>query len=181
MSDEDRSRKSWRDIDKQRDGSMHRKDDRGLGGPGGKRGGPRSQKSYRAALDRLFESGKIADLVEQKAPGETADDAGSESRLKKLARIKKATGRDEITKEVDAYLKESELPEDLEILGQVLEHRNPTRQLEAMEGIDRLLDRERPKRYRAMVGQLKMIRDMGDDREMVQLANRLIDRLEKTS
>ena len=35
--------------------------------------GPRSEKSYRAALDRLFDSGKIADLVNTKSISSAID------------------------------------------------------------------------------------------------------------
>ena len=47
-----------------------------------------------------------------------------------------------------------------------------------MERIDKLLETETPKRTRAMLGQLKMIRDIGDEPEMVQLAKKLIEQLD---
>jgi hypothetical protein len=174
MSDEERPRKSWREIDKAKDRSRHRQDEK----PAGERKrGPGSQKSYRAALDRLFQTGKIAQLVDQRAPGSTAEGAG-ETRLKMLARIKQAVGRDAITQEVDAYLQGHELPDDMEILEKALEHRRVALRLEAMQRLERLLDREQPRRRRAMVAQLKLIRDLGDDPELVELATRLIPRLE---
>lgn len=174
MSDDDRPRKSWREIDKGRDHSSHRQEDRPRGG----KGAALKNRSYRAALDRLFESGKIADLVEERAPGSKAAAAGGETRLKMLEGLKKATGRDQISKQLDAYLASYEFPEDMEILGLALEHRNPSTQLEAMERIDKQLDLEKPRRCRAMVGQLKMIRDTEYDEELVELAKKLIDRLE---
>ncbi len=174
MSDDDRPRKSWREIDKGRDHSSHRQDERPQGG----RQNAQKNRSYRAALDRLFDSGKIADLVEERVPGTKAAVAGGEDRLKMLTSLKKATGRDQITKQLDAYLASYDFPEDLEILGLALEHRNPSTQLEAMERIDKQLDHEKPRRCRAMVGQLKMIRDTEYDEELVELAKKLIDRLE---
>lgn len=177
MSDDERPRRSWREIDRNKDRSAHRKEERPEGG--GRRGGPRRERSYRAALDRLFDSGKIAELVEQKAPSSEGDAGGGDNRIKALARIRDAAGRDEVTREVDAYLKQwDRLPDDLEVLARLLEHRDPGLQLEAMERIDGLLERERPKRTRAMLGQLRMIRDVGDDPELVSLARRLIERLE---
>lgn len=177
MSDDDRPKRSWREIDRRKDGSSHRREERrDVGGRGPR--GPRREKSYKAALDRLFDSGKIADLVEEKSGG-AADSQGGENRIKALAKIKNAASRDDVTAAVDAYLASwAELPDDMETLARVLEHRNPTWQLDAMERIDRLLETERPRRTRAMVGQLKMIRDIGDEPEMVQLAKRLIERLD---
>lgn len=177
MRDDDRPKKSWREIDKTRDRSTHRRDDR----PGGglKPRGPRSQKSYRAALDRLFDSGKIGDLVEEKAPSSgDAPAEGGENRFKALRKIKEAVGRDAITKAADAYFKHFELPDDLEALGQLLEHRDEGRQLEAMERIAALLEQgEKPRRSRAMVGQLKLIRDLSGDPRLEKLAGRLLDLL----
>jgi hypothetical protein len=172
--DEERPRKSWREIDNARDRSAHRREER----PGGaeRKRGPGSQKSYRATLDRLFETGKIAELVD--GPG-ASEGPESESRIRMLARIEKAMDKDSICREVDAYLaKFGELPDDLEILGKVLEHRDAERQRQAMERIDKLLDSARPKRQRAMVAQLKIIRDLAYDKEMTQLAGKLIGRLE---
>jgi len=173
MSDEERPRKSWREIDKAKDRSRHRQEDRPVRE---RRSGPGSQKSYRATLDRLFKTGKIAELVEQRAPGTTGE-SGGETRLKQLARIKQAVGRDAVTQEVDAYLEGNELPDDMEILEKVLEHRRAALQLDAMQRIERLLDREPPRRARTMMAQLKLIRDLGDDPELAQLATRLISRL----
>jgi hypothetical protein len=176
MSDDERPKRSWREIDRRKDRSAHRQEDRRDQEGRGPRG-QRRERSYKAALDRLFESGKIAELVEQKGGG--GGEAQGENRIKALARIKNAGNRDEVTAAVDEYLKGwNELPDDMEVLGRALEHRNPTWQLDAMERIERLLETERPRRTRAMVGQLKMIRDIGDDNEMVELAQRLIDRLE---
>jgi hypothetical protein len=172
----DRDKKSWKEIDRMRDGSGRRADRPPMGGQAK---AARDQKSYRAALDRAFETGKIADLVAVKAPA-VAKAAGvtqDKNKLKLLAKIRDATGRDDVTTAVDVWLKDDELPDDMEILARVLEHRDPSQQLDAMNRIDALLDTTKPKRARAMIGQLKMIRDLGDDPEMADLATKLLDRL----
>jgi len=186
MSDDERPRRSWRDVDRQKDRSAHRKEERRDGDRGPR--GPRREKSYRAALDRLFESGKIAELVQQKDPTAAAEQGG-ENRIKALAAIRNATGRDELTAALDAFVAKfgaaeegggrlAALPDDMEVLGQALQHRDPNVQLEAMERIDALLERERPKRTRAMLGLLRMIRDVDEDPDLTRLAKRLIERLE---
>ncbi len=179
MSDRDRPRKSWREIDKARDGSSHRKD-RPDASMLSRKGSGRSQQSYRAALDRLFDSGKIADLVDQKEPDEARPkkDNQGESRIKMLRKIRDAGDRDEVTKVADAYIKQFDLPDDIDVLPRLLEHRDPEVQRQTMERMDTLLDESQPKRTRAIVGQLKMIRDFADDQEMMELANKLIDRLD---
>ena len=178
MSDEERPRKSWREIDRGRDRSAHRRDEKPA--QEGRKRGPGSQKSYRAALDRLFTSGKIGELVAERAPGALPGaDADDENRLKLLQRVRNATGRDEITRELDAYLAKFALPDELEILEKALEHRPPELQLQAMGRIESVLDAgTEPRRKRGMVGQLKLIRDLGEDAELTTLASRLLTRLE---
>jgi len=176
MSDDERPRKSWREIDKQKDRSQHRKEEKPVVE---KKRGPGSQKSYRSQLDRLFETGKIADLVAQRAPGAAGGEPGGENRIKMLGAIKRAMDRESITRELDAYLaKFGELPDELEILEKALDHRKLSLQVDAMRRIDALLDREQPKRKRTMVGQLKLIRDVSGDDEAEGLAKKLLGRLE---
>jgi hypothetical protein len=167
MSDE-RPRKSWREKDRQKDRSQHRRDDAASGALSGRRR-ERSQKSYRAQLDRLFDSGKIGQLVED----EGASDAGS-SRLKLAKAITNAEGRDAVTKAVDAYMAEHELPDDIELLAKLLEHRDESVQLEGMRQMKLAVQHERPRRTRGIIGQLKLIRDVTDDDEARELADGLI-------
>lgn len=64
MSNEERPKRSWREIDKARDGSSGSNSGR----PASERGGPheeRSQKQYRAALEALFERGEIGKLADK--------------------------------------------------------------------------------------------------------------------
>ena len=169
---EDRPKKSWREIDRKKDRSTHRPEERPqAGGPRRQR----SQKSYRAALDRLFESGKIGELIDEPPKDDASPE--DEGRLKLLRKIKAAEGRG-VVDAVDAYVAHYELPLDADVLAKVLEHRNPTRQLEALEKLIELTDQETPRRSRAIVGQLKLIRDTGDDPELIDLAKRLLDRLD---
>jgi hypothetical protein len=101
-----------------------------------------------------------------------------EGRLKLQRKIKSAEGREVIIAAVEAYLAQYELPLDADVLAKVLEHRDPSRQLQAMEKLVELTDQEKPRRTRAIIGQLKLIRDTGDDPELIELAKRLLDRLE---
>lgn len=173
MSD-DRPRKSWRDIDKMRDKSRHRDDRDGPVGLGPR--GQRSQKSYRAALDRLFESGRIGELVDQKSPG--SEKPSRENRIKLMRQVRDAVGRDEVTRAVDRLVDAFGLPDDWDVLVRVLEHREAPRQLQAMERMDALLEQDaRPRRTGALLGQLKMIRDFSGDPDLEDLATRLIDRI----
>lgn len=168
---EDRPRKSWRDIDKAKDGSNHRQGERPKGG---RKGEERSQKSYRATLDRMFESGKVAEMVQE--ADEKSGDADTTNRFALMREITQAEDPATIGKAVDAYLKEFELPEDADVLAKVLEHKNPDLQLDAMELLVQLAERgEEPKRVRTAIGRLKYIRDTADFPKMERIAQSLID------
>ena len=174
----ERPERNWRDVDRKKDQSAHRQDGRPAAGNAQR---PISQKGYRAALDRLFDSGRIGSLVEQSgSPSKDADanSTGDDSRLKMLRKIRDAEGRPAVTQAVDSYLKQYELPDDAEVLAKVLEHRDIERQREAIERLLVITERDKPKRARALLGQLRFIRDIGDDPELSRLAETLIERLD---
>lgn len=170
MSD-DKPRRSWRDLDRQRDRSTHRREEPRQGGPARHE---RSQKSYRATLDRLFESGKISKLLDDPSPtaGEGSD------RLPLLRAVQQAEGRDAVTGALDAYLARYELPDEFEVLEKALEHRSASVQLKALEGLEGLLARERPRRTRGLIGQLKLIRDATSEERLRELATSILERLD---
>lgn len=180
MSDE-KPRRSWRDLDRQRDKSAHRRNE--PGGLGAARQ-QRSQKSYRASLDRLFDSGKLGQLLNKASStsDEQPDTSGEQpGRLKLLKAIKNAEGREAVTKALDAYLADHELPEDVDVLAKAIEHRAAAVQITAMQRLLAALDQTMPRRTRGLIGQLKLLRETTDDDQVGPLATQLIDRLEAGS
>ena len=185
----ERPKKSWREVDAQRDRSAHttrserdRERERS-----GKRGKP-STKSYKAALDKLFESGGIARLLDEAAarggdiPGGAAgakggagNDAQVDTRARLAARVRDALGPDEVTKAVDAYLaKYGRPPEEFDFLGPMLQHRDGERVAEAMVAIGALLDTGlKPRRPRAIAALLRTIEEVGDDPDLRRQAHDL--------
>jgi hypothetical protein len=86
------------------------------------------------------------------------EDARSVLRKKVL----EALGRDEISRAIDRYVKAHGWPNDFEILEQALEHNKPERQTEAMAALEKLLEREKPKRSRTLAGKLRFIEETSD-------------------
>lgn len=176
--DRERPRKSWREIDAQRDRSAHTTRAERDRERAGKRGKP-STKSYKAALDKLFESGGIAKLLEENAARESekVGEVGTlvDTRARLAARVRDALGPDEVTKAVDAYLaKYGRPPEEFEFLGPMLQHRDADRVSEAMVAISALLDTGlRPRRPRAIAALLRTIEEVGDDAALRQQAHEL--------
>jgi len=209
--DRPRAKKSWREIDQMRGKS--RGGDRDAG-PRPGTAASAAQKSYRAALERAFESGTLAELArtltrseEPRVPrppgseppaaagapaasGASANGAGTttepaaapapadpaveaaavareadrENRMKLLARIKEAEGRDPITRAIDAFLaRYPRLPDDFEVLTKALSHKDDERIADALAAIETLLGREKPRRARTLSGQLRFLEETHSD------------------
>jgi hypothetical protein len=77
-------------------------------------------------------------------------------------KVVEALGRDEISRAIDRYVKAHGWPNDFEILEQALEHNKSDRQTEAMEALEKLLEREKPKRSRTLAGKLRFIEETSD-------------------
>jgi len=77
-------------------------------------------------------------------------------------KVIEALGRDEISRAIDKYVKAHGWPSDFEILEQALEHNKADRQTEAMEALEKLLEREKPKRSRTLAGKLRFIEETSD-------------------
>ncbi|MCC6997647.1 MAG: hypothetical protein IT370_23720 [Deltaproteobacteria bacterium] len=254
-----------RDRDRGRDGGRSTGSGSGGSGGGGGAGQSRSQKSYRAQLDRLFESGKIGELVastekarafastsgapagtppqvtvstgkvlrNQPSGGTAADDrqresraglgaelaraiaraesgasalpstpaaaapvsadeatptpsisarraalplpaaagdavtAGdAETRLKLIAKLRDAEGRDAITRATEALAARFPIPDDFELLTRLLEHRDDARVTYALERLGGMLRKEQPRRGRALAAQLRFLEETSDEAEV---------------
>lgn len=228
MASDDRSKPSWREIDKRRDGS-------GSGSNGGGRHGlpptqeAARQKQYRAALEAAFEKGELGKLADKlnlttraaqtpapapapsvaaaasmssagaaqagaghaaaasAAAGEDSKAAAgkkkvvgklAEDRTQLRKKLVEAIGRGEITRAADKFLQRFPLPDDHEVLEQLLEHEREIRVSEAIARITQLLDRQHaPKRSRALCGKLRYIVETTHDVELKHAAQGLLVRL----
>lgn len=92
-------------------------------------------------------------------------------------KVVEALGRDEISRAVDRYIKAHGWPSDFEVLEQALEHNKPERQTEAMDQLEKLLAREKPKRSRTLAGKLRFIEETSDSPELREQAARIRGKL----
>jgi hypothetical protein len=100
-----------------------------------------------------------------------AGDPERENRMKLLARIREAEGREPISKAIDAFLaRYPKLPDDFEILTKALSHRDDELVLKAILAVEALCAKEKPRRGRALVGQLRFLEETHADPELRQRA-----------
>lgn len=121
------------------------------------------------------------------SPAASSDDkSGKKKVVGKLAedrthlrkKLVEAVGRGEISRAAEKFLGRFPIPDDHEVLEQLLEHERESRVGEAIARIAHLLDRNQPpKRSRALVGKLRYIAETSRDTELKQAAQGLLTRL----
>ncbi len=235
-NDRRRDRLSWAEIDKLRDKSRSRDRD-----PMQKQSSPvalNAQRSYKAALERAFASGKLGELAKSlsrtgedvrppappgppppapvtppagaastsaSAPSSDAEpdsaaspatptaatpvpaspaaagvprDPDREAKQKLLAKIREAEGREAVTRAVDAFVaKYPKLPDDVEILTKCLGHRSDDRVRCTLDQLSTLVERDKPRRARTLVAQLRILEDTHGDPDIRAQAGRVRARL----
>ncbi|MDD5308775.1 MAG: hypothetical protein PHU25_15785 [Deltaproteobacteria bacterium] len=177
-TDSDRPKKSWRDIDKQKDRSLHRKEDKPAFNPKSQQRADSASKVYKAKLDGFFEGGKAPDHV--RAQLKELEDASPEGkeRVASLAAIKSATAAADVEKAVAAYVARWELPPDYEILGQALLVSDEGLLGGAMDAIGvELAARHAPRRTQVLETRLRRIITLGDDPSLKKKAEELLKAL----
>jgi hypothetical protein len=107
-------------------------------------------------------SGAERDTTRTAAPAANASSAKEDGRAVLRKKVIEALGREDISRAVDRYVKAHGWPNDFEILEQALEHTKPERQVEAMDQLEKLLGREKPKRSRTLAGKLRFIEETSD-------------------
>lgn len=173
----EKRKKSWKEIDAQKDRNQHRRLEAPQGGPGARGRDP--SRSHRAALDQLFSSGAVAKLVRRRdeETGVKVEDAAAPQRKALLAAIEAAGDAEGRQRALDAYHAVFGLPRDFETLAHFLEHPDPDRVEEAIGRIGELLELERPKRARTLVAKLKAVAELSEWGKLRKGAQALLDRL----
>jgi hypothetical protein len=101
-----------------------------------------------------------------------------DERLTLRRKLIEAAGRQEITRTAEKYLSRYPLPDDHEVLEQLLEHDKEARIIEAITRIVALIERRQlPRRSRALCGKLRYIIETTAEGELRTSAQGLLDRL----
>ncbi len=174
--DRDRyDRPSWKEIDR-------RKDKKSGSGGGGRSGRLDERKvttgyhRYKDDLDSLFDSGEASDMIKQvmkKAPkdkGRKKESKGPPRRQELLRKIREAASTTALTDLLDEFLAEWDLPEDIEILTQALDHPDEDVQKDALEKISSYLDGKIPKRPSLLRSRVRRLAAHSDDEDVAELA-----------
>ena len=165
----EREKKTWREIDRNKDRSFHAEKAEKDASSGKQNA---ATKEYRAALEALFQKKpEGAERIEKIMPTlvlpravENGDEAGTNRRQDLLRRVSAAQGSRAISDAIDDFLGAGHsLPDDQEIFLQMLEHRDEQRVREALERLERLLMGQLPKRKPVLVQRLRRIEEHAEE------------------
>lgn len=169
----ERPRKSWRDVDRGRDKSAHRReaDERARHQQETARSNAVARE-HRNALEALFapkvEDAKPVELPKTAprivlAPNPNADPRHAERR-RLLAKLANAAGPASISRFADEFVAAGfSFPDDQEIYLQLLEHTDEVRVREAIEALQKLLAGELPKRKPVLDQRLRRIEEHAEE------------------
>lgn len=145
MAGDDRPKKSWRERDAAKDRSSHRRDDAPRPGTRAAQRSSAAQQQYRSALEKLFDGGGAgAGAGWSKVLPEMPKDPTTEGRQDLLRAVRTAAGRTQVEKAVAALLARFALPDDPDVLAQVLVHGDDALVRQALEKLDALLPLRTP-------------------------------------
>jgi hypothetical protein len=193
MSDEESEKKSWRDLDRYRDGSKPSSRPKPKPKPaGGQKRSPEVQKrdtaAYKRDLDKLFSGGGVPDRFKElmgglAAPEEVegaAEQAEAEARAAHAEQVQalreaEAAGFRDFVKAVSGFCQAGNaMPDDMDLLIRMLDHpaepvlRAVITHLIAMHEVEPL------ERKTALLARMGTIRTMSDDPQTLKLVNALI-------
>ncbi len=179
--DEDpKSRPSWRDLDRKKDRSAH------VDGSTTRRNLDERKVTtgyhrYKDELDGLFSTGQKAGMVKKvlsrspvkdkvEASGSEGKTREAPERQRMLRAVRAATSGREVTRVLDDFLGQWEMPEDIEILTQALEHEDETVQANALRMISSWLDGHIPRQKSLLTSRVRKLASRSDDEEVRRLA-----------
>jgi len=175
--DDDRPKRSWRDIDRKKDSSHHvdRNDPyaKGKRGPRGKPEGPTS--GYKSALDKFFDGGQLPDKFKHLSAKTAKMNKGSGSKRQlALRELREAVGRADVVRATKKILDiDGELPEDAEVLLAVLQHPDEDILRDALELLGKM-HHERPlKRSELLKQRVRKVEDLAEEPETAKMAAQL--------
>jgi hypothetical protein len=178
MGDDDRRKKSWREIDRQKNRSRHvDRDD----GPRAKRE-QRSSAKYKSELEKLFKSGgqvpdKFKEVMKALEPEEGTPEA---ERKAAIDGMRQAEGFRAFAAAASAYVKTDwALPDDEDLLIRMLDHPDERIVRAVLEHVADLAGRRTLERIKPLERRLTTIRTMSDDPRTTKAVEAVEEEIER--
>lgn len=168
--DWDRPKKSWREIDKARDGKRS-----GAPPPGERARLERSAtySRYKSAADQFFSGELMPESLKEKL-----DPTGeSSARMEALRKLKTADETDDFNRRAAEYVDKYEMPEDPYLLDRMLAHPETSVVLQSLEKLIELADSGELVPPKSLSQRLRSLELTADDYDVQDEAKRLAKKL----
>jgi hypothetical protein len=173
--DEEREKKSWREIDASREKKSHK--DKTSSSKPDHASRSHAYRDYKTQLEKLFNTGKVAELVQAKLGAEEASKPLSPvtEKRKALERLEGIKNRKEWAQALAEYEVLYGFPESETLLAQTMDQADEGVVLKALETLERMQQEGRLKKGASFRARIKTVCMTCDEPQVQKVAKRLLD------
>ena len=174
--DSDKPKRSWRDIDRNKDKSAHRKEDRPPMNPFKQARADSASKVYKSKLDSFFEGdAKAPAPVREKLAKITDTSEEGKARNKAIKAIKDAATSSALDKAFAAFLKDWEMPPDYDVLSQALNCGDEEYVGAALDMLEEMFKEKRvPRQAQLLEQRLRKVKTLAEEPDLQDKASKLM-------
>ncbi|MCK9523767.1 MAG: hypothetical protein M0R76_12115 [Proteobacteria bacterium] len=178
--DYDKPKKTWREIDQNKDRSAHRQNDAPTGSPFRQARAQAASRSYKAKLDAFFDGAAPPPAAIKDKLEALSDNDRGKARKTAIDRISAARTTADRDAAVDAFMAQWSLPADYELLAELLRCGDTSHVTAALQALTEMVEANRvPKNKPVLEQRLRNIISLDEDPETVAPAKELLVSLRK--
>lgn len=163
--DSDRPKKSWKELDNNKDRSAHRAPDKPAMNPFKQARADSASKVYKSKLDAFFDGdGKAPTMIKEKLA--TIQDTSEEgkARIAAIKAIKDASTSTALDAAFGAYLEKWELPLDFDVLSQALNCGDESYVEASLNTLEKMFaDKRAPKHVQLLEQRLRRVKTLAEE------------------
>lgn len=174
-NDDDRPKKSWREIDQSREKGAGSRS--GTQGPSPRHERSQAYRSYKTQLNKLFDGGGVLPEALQTKLGDSGVASDAKARKEALAALAAAATPKALRAALQAFEAAHGFPEDEEVLAKIIDLGGEAMVLKAIETLAALQREGRLKRAASLKARLKTAHMTHDDPDLRSAAAELLGKL----
>ena len=174
--DDDRPKKSWREIDQAKDTSKHHQSDRVSNFRDDRQGRSGAYRQYKSQLEKVFSGEGLPEALKEKL-GETEVGKRSAKKKEGLKSILDAKTPRSIKTALKSFKEEHGFPEDEDVLAKLLDLSNERIVQEALDTLLHLHAEGALKKARSLKGRLNTVKITMDDPAIIKRVDELMAKL----
>jgi hypothetical protein len=177
--DDDRPKKTWRELDNAKDRSAHRAPDKTPMSPFKQARADSASKSYKSKLDAFFDGdGKVPTIVKDKLANIQDTSLEGAARTLAIKAIKDASTSHALDEAFARFLEHWELPFDFDVLSQALNCGDESYIAAALDTIDKMFkDKRIPKHVQLLEQRLRRVKTLSEEPDLQEKAAALMKTL----